>query len=362
MLDVSVLNQGVGSNISSQIAVRYNAGGANQVVMLTGNQIPTSGSVQVTFPIGWEPVSSDGGNNGAGCYQSLTGNGTNSVINGVSGTFTYSNGGYQFTPTTYPGSPVATSVNNPYTVASPNASAFLVLSSGTNDFHNGIPPTASLIADDTAMTSLAAPHYLVTSAMPFDSPAYWTGSPNALALASLNAAKSSTFGSHYVDTLTPLLEGCQPVSGSTIAAMDAIDIAHGIVPVSCRSYDAGPLAQSISATQTTFCLQESYLAVGMVGYLSHTVAPIGQVEAIQIISIEASGGCMSGSQVTVTRGYAGTSPGTYTASVDSWGVWSDVHLSGGAPNPQLAAKTGYAIQAAAIAAAYKTLNATSATD
>lgn len=360
ILNASVLNQGVGGNTSSQIAVRYNAGGTNQVVTLAGNQIPTTGSVQATFPSGWEPVTSNGGNNGAGCYQSLKGSGTNATINGVSGTFTYANGGYLFTPATYPSSAVATSANNAYTVTTPSAGTFLVVSSGTNDFQNGFPPTATLIANDVAMTSLAAQHYLVTSAMPFESSDYWPGSAKATALANLNAAKASTFGSHYVDTLTPLLGGCQPVAGSTLVATDAIDIAHGIVPTSCRSYDAGPLTQNITATQTSFCMEDSYLAVQMIGYLSHTAAPIGKVEAIQITALSTPGGCASGSLVTVTRGYAGTTPGTYTASVDSWGVWSDVHLSGGAANPQLAAKTGYTVQAEVIAAAYTKLSSASA--
>jgi hypothetical protein len=360
ILGIAVLNQGVGGNTSNQIAVRYNAGGANQTVALTGNQIYASGSVQVTFPSGWEPVTSNGGNNGAGCYQSLMGSGTNAVINSVPGTFTYSNGVYQFTPTTYPSSPVAASANNSYSVASPYANAFLVVSAGTNDFANGFPHTAALIADDTAMTSLASERYLVTSALPFIYSAYWTGGPNALALASLNAAKSSTFGNHYVDTLTPLLDGCEPVPGSTIASLDIIDIFHGIVPTSCRAYDAGQLTQNVTAAQTSLCLAGSYLEVGMIGYLSHTPAPMGTVEAFQITAISTPGNCPSGSQVTVVRGYVGTAPGTYTASVDSWGIWSDVHLSGGTPNPQLAAKTGYTIQAEAIAAAYTKLNPASA--
>jgi hypothetical protein len=357
ILNIPVLNQGVDGDTSSQMAVRYNAGGSREVVTLVGNQIPTSGSVAVSFPSDWEPVTSGGGNNGAGCYQSLTGSGTDGVINGVTGTFTYTNGVYAFTPTVYPTSPVSTGTNNPYSVASPNANAFLVVSSGPNDFANGIPPTATLIANNAAMTSLASERYIVTSTLPFIFPAYWTGGADAAALASLNVAKAATFGNHYVDTLTPLLGGCQPVSGSTIAALDTIDVSHGIVPTSCRSYDAGQLTQNITPAQTSFCLDEAYISVGMVGYLGHTVAPIGNVEAIQVTAFVTPGNCASGSQVTVIRGYAGTIPGTYATLKDSWGLWSDIHLSGGTPNPQLAAKTGYTIQAEAIATAYMRLNA-----
>jgi hypothetical protein len=356
ILNAPVLNQGVGGNTSSQIAVRYNAGGSNQVVTLANNQIPTSGSVAVTFPSGWEPVTSGGGNNGAGCYQSLTGRGTNGVIAGVSGTFTYTDSGYMFTPTVYPRSPVPTGVNEPYTVSSPYANAFLVVTSGPNDFRYGIPSTAALIANNTAMTSLASERYIVTSTLPYIYQDYWTGGADAAAVTSINAAKASAFGNHYVDTLTPLLGGCQPVPGSTIATLDSIDVGHGIVPTSCRSYDAWQLTQNLTPTQTSFCVSDATIHPGMVGYLSHTAAPTGNPEAIQVTAIATPGNCASGSQVTVIRGYAQTIPGTYAALKDSWGLWSDIHLSGGTPNLQLASKTGYTVQSEAIATAYLKLN------
>lgn len=360
LLGIPVVNQGVNGDTSSQIAVRYNAGGSNQVLTLSGNRIPTSGSVQVSFSDGWEPVTASGGNNGGGCYQSLTGIGTNATLNGIPGVFTYSGGEYYFTPTTSPSSPVSTATNNPYTVASPYAGYFLVDSSGTNDFHNGIPPVSASIANDLAMTALAGNRYIVTSALPFIYSSYWIGGPDAIALANLNAAKASTFGGHYVDTLTPLLGGCQPVPGSTIAALDAIDISHGVVPTSCRSYDAGQLIANITSTQTSLCLTGATPTAGMVGYLSHTADPVGNVEAIEITAVSTPGNCSTGSQVTVVRGYAGTTAGNYAANIDSWGCWSDVHPTGGAPNTALAAKTGYTIQAEAIAAAYKALIATEA--
>ena len=93
----------------------------------------------------------------------------------------------------------------------------------------------------------------------------------------------------------------------------------------------------------------------MVGYLSHTAAPEGNVEAILIAAVSTPGRCSTGSEVTVVRGFAGTIAGNYRANIDSWGYWSDVHLTGGTPNNSLAAKTGYSIQAEAIAAAYERL-------
>ena len=88
--------------------------------------------------------------------------------------------------------------------------------------------------------------------------------------------------------------------------------------------------------------------------------PCRKFEAIEITAVSTPGNCSTGSQVTVVRGYAGTTAGNYAANVDSWGCWSDIHLTGGAPNTELAAKTGYTIQAEAIAAAYKALIATEA--
>jgi hypothetical protein len=359
MLDIPAVNQGVGGNTSSQIDVRYNAGGAHQTVTLAGNQIPVSGSVQATFPSGWQPVTSSGGNNGAACYQSLTGQGTNATINGVAGVFTYAGGNYSFTPTVYPPSPVTTVVNNPYTVATPYAGYFLVDSSGTNDVNQNVP-LATVIANDKAMAALAGNRFIVASALPFDLPSYMPGGTAAISLANLNAAKASTFGNHYADTLTPLLDGCGPVPGGALAAMDALDIANGIVPTSCRAYNGSKIAANINSTQTTVCLSGAYPAVGEKGYFSHVTDPVGGFEAFLITAIVTPGTCSTGSQMTVVRGYAGTVAGTYLANQDSWGFWDRVHLSGGAPNTAVAAKTGYAIQAEAIAEAYRILTESAA--
>jgi hypothetical protein len=354
LLGIPVVNQGVNSDSSRNIAVRYNAGGTEQVVTLSGNQIPTSGSVEVSFPSNWEPVTAAGGNNGAGCYQSLTGSGTNVKVNGIAGVFTYSGGSYYFTPTTSPGSPVSTTTNTSYIVATPYAGYFLVDSSGTNDVRQGVQ-TAVSIANDKAMASLAGNRYIVTSALPFDLPAYMPGGTSALALQTLNAAKAAAFGKHYVDTLTPLLGGCGPDSGSAVAALDALDIANGIVPTSCRAYSGGQIVADIDATQTSICLAGAVPAVGDKGYLSHTVDPAGNVEAILITAISTPGTCSAGTQMTVVRGYAGTTPGTYKAYQDSWGYWDRIHLSGGTPNTDVAKQTGYTLQAEAIQKAYKEL-------
>ncbi len=54
LLAQTVHNEGIGGNTSTQIGVRQ--GGVATTATVAGGSIPSSGSVAVTFPTGYEPV------------------------------------------------------------------------------------------------------------------------------------------------------------------------------------------------------------------------------------------------------------------------------------------------------------------
>ena len=99
----SVVNdEGVGGQTSTQIAVRE--GGVATTATISGGTIPASGGVVVTFPSGYEPVTSQGPSPGtygtiAGVYGLVTLSGATYTFNVLNGTTTVSvSGAVPFIP------------------------------------------------------------------------------------------------------------------------------------------------------------------------------------------------------------------------------------------------------------------------
>ena len=338
----TVVGQGVPGNTSIQIAIRQ---GGLASTIVSGVTIPTSGNVTLSFAVGYEPANTYGGNNGAGCYSGPAIAGTSGTLGGVHGTYLATGSGTgTFTPSTYPGSPVVVAASAPFVVDTPYSADFFVIEDGYNNYSS----TSTILANDAEMVaSLPYPKkYVVTSVITSATRSVGnnyclpTPSANCLAIQADNAGKAAANPGHYVDTLTPLLNGCSPAS-SQVGAIDAIDKTNGVVPTSCHWYTVGVITASIASGDTSICVNATAApVVGDVAYLSTTGSDpeANTIEGLLVNSAAFPGTCAAGSaQLGVTRAYATGTAGTYTTS-SYFGYWNSLHLN----------KPGYALQAAAI--------------
>lgn len=351
ILGMTVVNEGVSGNTSTQIGVRQ--GGIPTSVTMAGNQMPSSGAVTVSFPPQHEPATAPGGNLGAYCYPTFQAMGTHGTIAGIPGTVTIYGGVYSFTRDT-PGSAIPVSPGTPFVVDQPYQNYFQVLETGRNNYGN----LAQVLSDDAAMVSvLPSPkQYVVTSVINGNYPSehcFPIPTANCIAIAALNAGKAAANPGHYVDTWTPLLNAYNPSF-----PLDVIDNSNGVVPSTLRAIWTGTTAGSCAAGATTCCLSGPPPAVGAIGYLNeNSSSPYTPgTEFVVINSVANPGICSSGSQVNLTRGYAGSTPASITSG-GYWGYWDPLHLNGGAQNPANSLGSGDAIQAQVIANWYQNNNA-----
>ena len=170
VITLPVENLGVSGQTSTQIGVRE--GGIPVYVTVAGGSIPATGGVSVTFPTGYEPVTSGGPAGG------VTG-----TILGVHGTVTLASGTYTFTPTAS-GSAVSAPGSPQFVVDTPYAGYLPVFWEGRNN-----PFAVSQVLSDIAAQVATVPSkqdYLVMSIINTSTSSEWIGGSSYLAIISLN--------------------------------------------------------------------------------------------------------------------------------------------------------------------------------
>ena len=275
LLAQTVHNEGIGGNTSTQIGVRQ--GGVATTATVAGGSIPSSGSIAVTFPTGYEPVTNQGPQNG-----------TTGTLLGVHGTVTYTPNGLLFTRDTA-ASAVAAPNPEPFVVDTPYANDLPIFWEGGNNWW--VP---SQVQSDIAaqVATVKAANYYILSLINMNTSVLWkTGSDYPRVMA-LNNALATTYGAHYIDIFSPLIASYNP---SLIT--DVSDYNHGEVPTSLRAiYGSGTLVNAIGACDTT-------LSVNLQG----TSPTLGEILTIDTganaenVSITA----VSGNTVTVARNFGG---------------------------------------------------------
>lgn len=275
LLARTVHNEGVGGDSSTQIGVRQ--GAIPTTATVAGGSIPASGSVAVTFPAGYEPVTSLGPQSG-----------TTGTLLGVHGTVTYTLNGLLFTRDSA-GSAVAAPSPAPFIVDTPYANDLPVFWEGRNNWW--VP---SQVQSDIAaqVATVKASNFGVISIINMNVASEWKTGNSYQEILNLNSTLASTYGSHYIDVRSALVSSYNPS-----LVTDVSDYNHDEIPTSLRAiYGSGTLVNAVGTSDTT-------LSVRLVG-TSPTPGEIltidtgASAENVQIASV-------SGNTVTVVRNFGG---------------------------------------------------------
>ena len=276
LIVLPVVNLGVNGQTSTQIGVREGEIPVN--VTVTGGTIPASGGVRISFPTGYEPVTTGGPANG------VTG-----TILGVHGRVTLASGTFTFTPTT-PGSAVSAPRTPQFVADTPYAGYLPVFWEGRNDYKQQLQVLSDLAAQVAAVPSDQT--YLVLSVINGNYPTEWFGCIYYKQIIALNNQLANIYGSHYLDIRKLLVD-----SYDSTQATDVSDYSHDDVPTSLHSiYGSGTLHDSIGPTDVKFTVN---LTSGNLNLLSILTIDTGEnAENVQVTAV-------SGSTVTVTRNFGG---------------------------------------------------------
>ena len=273
---LAVKNQGVSGQTSTQIGVRE--GGIPVHVTVAGGSIPATGGVRVTFPSGYEPVTSEGPAGG------VTG-----TILGVHGTVTLVSGVSIFMPTE-PGSVVSAPGSPQFVVDTPYAGYLPVFWEGRNN----VTAKSQILSDIAAQVATVPSNqnYLVMSIINQDIPAEWIGESTYGTIIDLNNQLANKYGARYLDIRKALVDSYDSTQATEVSSFE-----HDVVPTSLHSvYGSGTLVNSIGPTDTVFAVN---LTAGSM-YVNN-ILTIDTGENAENVMIHA----VSGSTVTVTRNWGG---------------------------------------------------------
>jgi hypothetical protein len=301
LLTIPVVNEGVDGNVSTQIGVRE--GGVPTYATVVGGVIPASGAVQVTFPSGYEPVTSEGPTNG-----------TSGTILSVHGAVTYDSttSTYLFTRNTA-GLPTPVTGSPQFIVDTPYANYLPVFWEGHNNF--GAP--SQIISDLKAQiaTVPSGQDYLVLSMTNDEKSSEWAGGTNYNQMMSDNQQMQALAGSHYLDIHEILVNSYDPTQ-----ANDVTDFNHDEVPTSLRAIPFEvKLTQPLGPNDTTvYTTSTSNLGTGGGGILA---VDTGANAEDMLITAVVQSGYGSPDIFTVQRGFEGNqtshAAGTVVNAIDN---------------------------------------------
>jgi hypothetical protein len=275
-----VVNEGVRGNTSTQIGVRQ--GGVPTYATVSGEVIPASGGVTVTFPAGYEPVTPAGPTGG-----------TSGTILGIHGLVTIDSTGtiLTFTRTTA-GNAVNAPGSPPFVVDTPFAAYLPVFWEGRNNYDNG-PQIISDLAAQVA-TVPTGQNYLVMSVTNDNRQWEWIGAGGYQLIIAVNAQLASIYGSHYLDIRKVLVGSYNPA-----LITDVSDYAHDEIPTSLRGivFENLTLGNAIGPSDTTFIVNNpNRTSLAPTGVL--TIDTGNNAENVVITAV-------SGNNITVQRNFGG---------------------------------------------------------
>lgn len=278
---------GVGGQTSTQIGVRE--GGIPTYVTVAGGTIPAygKGGVTITFKPGYEPMTSPHGL-------------VHGSILGVAGNLTLSdflpNGIFTFTPSSAGSSAVSAPGTPRYLPNLPYSSDVPIFWEGRNNLLDSTPGPwgmQAILSDIAAQVATVPPgkNYLVLSVLNENGPNERNSGVYYPNLMELNTALSQTYGSHYLDIRSILVNSYDPTSPT-----DVTDHSFDMWPSSLSAVSAqGTLGANIGTADTTF----------LVNVTNGPPLRIGQIliidqEGIYILDTDGA------TVISSIRGYSGT--------------------------------------------------------
>ena len=237
-----VVNEGIGGQTSSQIGVRQ--GGVPSYVTVEGGSIPAQGGVTVKFATGYEPVTLP--------TRSIQGS-----IMGVEGVVTLAGflpgGTFTFTPVAGSHTPVTVVGTPTFIPDKPYQNYLPVFWEGRNNLLKtaaGPYGPTQIEADIAAQVATlpAGSNYLVLSVLNENGPGDRKGGAGYATLMTLDNALAATYGTHYLDVRTLLVNSYNPAS-----PVDVTDYENDMPPTSLGAIAGeGTLVNAIGTTETTF--------------------------------------------------------------------------------------------------------------
>jgi hypothetical protein len=293
-----VYNVGVGGQTSTQIAVRV--GATAPTVTITGGTIPASGGVQVTFPAGYEPVTTGGPAVGVA-----------GTISGVHGVVTLSSGTYTFTRTVAGNSVSVATAPFQADVVSPGA--YTIIWAGRNNY----AAAATVKADIAAMVAaVGSSRYLVLGIPNCDFTSEYSGQASYTGILQLNTDLAALYPGHFLDPRPYLVAGYNPA-----LPQDVIDHGHDTLPASLRAHDGtGTLVADLNDSATTFQLTKVTGEIVAIGGQTLTIG----TEKIYVKTVTGSSNPYT--VTDCTRGYAGTTAAAHSTG-DAYTALDPVHLN-----------------------------------
>ena len=232
-------------------------------------------------------------------------------LEGISGLNTY-NGGE--------GGDGAYQIYLRYTADTTHKNWLTVFEAGTNDLLD-VPPyngVLSYINQMVAQVPAGVPYVILPPVLNI---LYGTGSAQQISQAALMATEASTYGTHYLDTWTPLLNDYNPSIPT-----DVWHHAQGTTAPSVRAkYSLGSMVMAAAITDTTSCLPLTYPT----NFAGYSPSPMEIYIDNEFILYTTTTAC--------TRGYAGTTATTHAIGAP-WGGYDLIHLN----------QSGYALWASLI--------------
>jgi len=286
-------NYGYGGQTSSQIAIRMNAyAGTAKQRFASGFSIPTSGTVAITFPAGYEP-----------CYFSSAGVLISTVVDGVTYQGLCKDNGshvYSFTPSTYPSAPVVVPNSNQWLAVIPTGAlnGCVFIEEGRNNYTD----QATVMADIAASVAKVSQTTSCWGVMNVLNGAYDpVGSSTYNQIIALNSKILETYGNRTIQIREYLVSKYDPSNPA-----DVLNFASDVPPYSLRAADLSGTVGTIANTSTC-----AFTTSG--GNLGNQVVLTVESEKIQL-----TGG--SSGAYTCVRGYAGTAAASHLSGVAYIGI------------------------------------------
>jgi hypothetical protein len=213
LLARKVINQGVGGQTSSQIAIRQ--GGVAAKISVFGGRIPSVGSVSVTFVAGYEPITSQGPHSGI-----------EGVIGGVHGSLSLNHGAYFFTRS-LSGTAVDVYPESTFVVDQPYLAYYHLIWVGRNDA-SAISRVESNI--DSMIARLPTPkHFLILSVLNGRGESIGTGAYRNIV--AINVHEAAEYPNNFLDVRSYLVTLYDPANANDLADH------HADIPPSTLRYD-----------------------------------------------------------------------------------------------------------------------------
>ena len=191
---------------------------------------------------------------------------------------------------------------------------------GRDDYKQKSDPESQILSNIASMVNAltSSPKRFLVLSVP-NSEGMWElkGTQAYNRIMALNSALATTYPDHYLDIRSYLVSQYDPTD-----PLDVFDHENDVWPGSLRAHNlTGNLTSSIGASDTTIDIQVTSTADPVISYVLQVDS-----ELVQVTGVNAPNSRSGPYTLTVTRGYANTTPGAHQANIAIVGI-DPIHLN-----------------------------------